>query len=111
MNDETRKWLFDIIASIDSIENYIGNRKIFEEYEKNKILRRAVEREIQIIGEAVSRIHRSDPDVTINNAVQILATRNRIVHAYDAVNNSIIWGIVVNHLPSLRAEVQSLLKD
>ena len=111
MNDETRKWLFDIITSIDSIDNFIGNRKIFEEYEKNKILRRAVEREIQIIGEAVSRIHRSDPDVTINNAVQILATRNRIVHAYDAVNNSIIWGIVVNHLPSLRKEVQSLLKD
>lgn len=111
MNDETRKWLFDIIASIDSIDNYIGNRKIFEEYEKNKILRRAVEREIQIIGEAVSRIHKSDPDVTIMNAVQIMATRNRIVHAYDAVNNSIIWGIVVNHLSSLRAEIQSLLKD
>ena len=99
MNDETRKWLFDIIASIDSIDNYIGNRKIFEEYEKNKILRRAVEREIQIIGEAVSRILRFDPDVKINNAFQIMATRNRIVHAYDAVNNSIIWGMVVNHLP------------
>jgi uncharacterized protein with HEPN domain len=99
MNDEIRKWLFDIIASIDSIDNYIGNRKIFEEYEKNKILRRAVEREIQIIGEAVSRILRFDPDVKINNAFQIMATRNRIVHAYDAVNNSIIWGMVVNHLP------------
>jgi uncharacterized protein with HEPN domain len=69
MNDETRKWLFDIIASIDSIDNYIGNRKIFEEYEKNKILRRAVEHEIQIIGEAVSRIQRADPDVKIMNAV------------------------------------------
>jgi uncharacterized protein with HEPN domain len=111
MNDETRKWLFDIIAGIDSINSYIGNRKIFEEYEKNKILRRAVEREIQIIGEAVSRIYRSDPDVRIINAGQIMATRNRIVHAYDAVNNSIIWGIVVNHLPSLREEVQALLKD
>jgi uncharacterized protein with HEPN domain len=100
MNDETRKWLFDIIASIDSINNYIGNRKIFEEYEKNKIIRRAVEREIQIIGEAISRIHRSGPDVTVSNAVQIMAIRSRIVHTYDAVNNSIIWGIVVNHLPS-----------
>ena len=109
MNDESKKWLLDILSSIDSIDSYIGEKKIFQDYEKNKILRRAVEREIQIIGEAVVRIQKVDPDLILNNARQIIATRNRIVHAYDAVNNSIIWGIVVNHLPALRAEVEALL--
>jgi len=109
MNDESKKWLLDILSSIDSINSFIGEKKIFQDYEKNKILRRAVEREIQIIGEAVVRIQKVDPDLILNNARQIIATRNRIVHAYDAVNNSIIWGIVVNHLPALRAEVEALL--
>lgn len=109
MNDESKKWLLDILSSIDSIDSYIGEKKIFQDYEKNKILRRAVEREIQIIREAVVRIQKVDPDLILNNARQIIATRNRIVHAYDAVNNSIIWGIVVNHLPALRAEVEALL--
>ena len=109
MNDESKKWLLDILSSIDSIDSYIGEKKIFQDYEKNKILRRAVEREIQIIREAVVRIQKVDPDLILNNARQIIATRNRIVHAYDAVNNSIIWGIVVNHLPALLAEVEALL--
>jgi uncharacterized protein with HEPN domain len=111
MDDEVKKWLFDIRASIDSINNYVGDRRIFEEYERNKILRRAVEREIEIIGEAISRLRKHSPDIIILNSAQIMATRNRIVHAYDAVNNSIIWGIVVNHLPGLQTEVENLLKD
>ncbi len=90
MNDESKKWLLDILSSIDSIDSYIGEKKIFQDYEKNKILRRAVEREIQIIREAVVRIQKVDPDLILNNARQIIATRNRIVHAYDAINNSII---------------------
>ena len=111
MNDETKKWLFDIISSIDSIYSYVGERKIFQEYEKNKILRRAVEREIQIIGEADIRLQKFDSSIHLKNAAQIISTRNRIVHAYDAVNNSIIWGIVVNHLPALRLEVETLLSE
>jgi len=108
MNDESRKWLYDIIRCIDSIEEYIGKKKIFEEYEKNKMLRRAVEREIQIIGEAVNRFQKQNPEILIKNSHQILATRNRITHAYDAVNNSIIWGIVINHLPGLKKEIDQL---
>jgi uncharacterized protein with HEPN domain len=111
MNDESRKWLYDIVRCIDSIEEYIGKRRIFEEYEKNKMLRRAVEREIQIIGEAVNKFLKQNPEIAIRNSHQILATRNRITHAYDAVNNSIIWGIVINHLPGLRAEIEELLKE
>jgi len=110
MNDEVKKWLQDILESIQSVEDYIGTPKIFEEYEKDKKLRRAVEREIEIIGEAVNRIKKTNT-IEISHAHQIIATRNRVIHAYDAVNNALIWGIVINHLPKLKAEVKQLLTD
>lgn len=64
---------------------------MFETYEKNKQLRPSVEREIGIIGEAVNRIKKEMPELKITNSHQIIATRNRVAHAYDAVNNAIIW--------------------
>lgn len=70
MNDEVKKWLQDILDSIHSIEDYVGTPKIFEEYEKDKKLRRAVEREIEIIGEAVNRIRKTST-IEISQADQI----------------------------------------
>jgi uncharacterized protein with HEPN domain len=109
MNENIKKWLLDIKISIDSISEFVGEKKDFFEYEKEKKLRRAVEREIEIIGEAVKRINQENTEIKITNARQIIATRNQITHAYDAVNNAIIWGIVVNHLPDLKTEIENLL--
>jgi len=109
MSDEIKKWLFDILESIHSIDEYVGEVRMFENYEKDKKLRRAVEREIEIIGEAVNRIQKENLSIEIAHARQIIATRNRVAHAYDAVNNAIIWGIVINHLPKLQSEVNQLV--
>ncbi len=109
MTDLIKKWLFDIIEAINSIDDYIGVPRQFNLYEQDKKLRRSVEREIEIIGEAVNRIKKEMPEFEIVNSQQIIATRNRVAHAYDAVDNAIIWGIVINHLPSLRIEVAKLL--
>lgn len=68
MNDEINKWLFDILEAIQSINQYIGDVRKFELYEKDKKLRRAVEREIEIIGEAVNRIQKENSDLEISNA-------------------------------------------
>jgi len=111
MNDEIKKWLYDILEAIQSINQYIGDVRKFEVYETDKKLRRAVEREIEIIGEAANRIQKEKPDLVISNARQIIATRNRVAHAYDAVNNGIIWGIVINHLPKLQVEINQLLTN
>ena len=54
MQHKIAKYLFDIQTSIESIEDFIGNNKNFNEYKSNKLLRRAVERELQIIGEALN---------------------------------------------------------
>jgi len=109
MNLEIQKWLYDILISIQSINDFVGEVRRFEIYESDKKLRRAVEREIMIIGEALNRIKSIDSTFEITDARQIIATRNRVAHAYDAVNNAIIWGIIINHLPRLKVEVEKLL--
>jgi uncharacterized protein with HEPN domain len=61
MNEEIRKFLFDIHVSISSIESYLGDNREFTVYKSNKMLRRAVEREFEIIGEALNCVARIDP--------------------------------------------------
>ncbi|MBB3701085.1 DUF86 domain-containing protein [Flammeovirga yaeyamensis] len=109
MKREIKKYLFDIKVSIDSIFEYLGDERNFFEYQKNKLLRRAVEREIEIIGEATNRILKIDSNINIENSRQIVDTRNWVIHGYDKVDNVVIWGIITKHLPKLKAEVEELL--
>jgi len=109
MKREIKKYLFDIETSIDSINEYLGESRDFFEYQKNKLLRRGIEREIEIIGEAMSRILKLNSDIVIKNARKIVDARNFVIHGYDKVDDVVIWGIVVNHLPKLKNEVISLL--
>jgi len=111
MNLEVQKWLYDILESIQSINDFVGDNRVFENYESDKKTRRSVEREIMIIGEAINRIKNVEPNIEITHIQQIIAVRNRVAHAYDAVNNAMIWGIVINHLPNLKTEVEKLLKS
>lgn len=111
MKDEIKKNLYDVDVSINSIFEYLGDKQDFKEYLNNKLLRRAIEREIEIIGEAISRALKQDPDLQIENARRIVDTRNWVIHGYDKVDDVIIWGIVVNHLPKLQQEIQKYLQD
>jgi uncharacterized protein with HEPN domain len=99
MKREIKKYFFDIKTSIDSINEYIGETRDFFEYRKNKLLRRGVEREIEIIGEAMSQILKMDPAVKIQNARLIVDARNWVIHGYDKVDDVIIWGIISKNLP------------
>ena len=73
--------------------------------------KRAVERDLEIIGEAVNRIRNKDQNIKIENAEKIIGTRNRIIHGYDSVSDDMIWSIVINHLPKLKEEVTQLLHE
>jgi uncharacterized protein with HEPN domain len=106
MNRDVKKHLFDIKTSIDSINDYLGENPSFQEYQNNKLLRRAIEREIEIIGEAMNRIMKIEPDFKIENSRQIVDTRNWVIHGYDKVDDVVIWGIVTNHLPKLQSEIE-----
>ena len=111
MDSEIKTWLFDILQSISEIESYFENKpKRFADYTKDIKTKRAVERDFEIIGEAVNRILKKDSGFYIENAQKIIGTRNRIAHGYDKLSDDLIWSIVINHLPKLKSEITSLLK-
>jgi len=110
MTIEEKKLLTDIILSISSIDEHLERRRILEEYIKNKTKRRAVERELEIIGEAISKLLKINPGISISYSRQIVDLRNKVIHAYDNVNDIVIWSIIMNHLPTLKLEVELLMK-
>jgi uncharacterized protein with HEPN domain len=112
MEVEIKAWLFDILNAIMEIDSFFVNvPKDFSTYKNDLRTRRAVERNIEIIGEALSRIIKKESHLNISNSRKIVDTRNRIIHGYDSVSDEIIWGIVINHLPVLQTEVQNLLGE
>lgn len=112
MNNEIKAWLYDVLNAILEIESFFDDsEKLFEQYQNDIRTKRAVERNIEIIGEALNRILKSNPSISITNSRKIVDTRNRIIHGYDAVSDEIIWGIVINYLPILQEEVQTLLGE
>ncbi len=109
--DSTNKHLQDILTAIEEIDSFFGSvPKLFNEFAENLCLRRAVERNIEVIGEAMNRILKSNADVQISNARKIVDARNYIIHGYDSLSVDILWSIVINHLPKLKVEVTELLK-
>lgn len=110
MDEEIKVWLFDILQSIKEVESYFEDGpKIFEEYINDIKTKRAIERNLEIIGEAVNRILKKQNDFELENAGKIIGTRNRIIHGYDNVSDDMVWSIVINHLPKLKVEVSRLL--
>jgi len=109
MNENIKQFLYDIKVSIESIEKYLGDDRNFNKYLSNKMLRRAVEREFEIIGEAISRLVKLDKNIKISAKELIIGMRNRVIHGYDKIDDVIIWGTIVRHLPVLKEEVIALL--
>ncbi len=111
MKHEVKTWLFDIIQSIEEIESYFSDKpKRFEDYLSDTKTQRAVERNIEIIGEAVSRVLKADPEFKLENTHKIIGARNRIIHGYDKISHEVIWSIVINHLPKLQSEISGLIE-
>ena len=109
MDNEIKKWLFDIVQCIDRIETFIGDKKLFASYENNLLIQQAVERNFEIMGEAKGRILNKMPEILITNKRRIVDTRNKIIHGYDEIEPQNIWNIIINHLPLLKIEVETLL--
>lgn len=112
MDNDIKTWLYDILNAIVEIESFLNDRpKIFEDYKKDVRTKRAVERNIEIMGEAMNRILNLDETIAISSSRKIVDVRNRIIHGYDSVSDEIIWGIVIKHLPVLKEEVEILLNE
>lgn len=81
------------------------------QYSGDRLLRQAVERNFEIIGEAVKRLARIDPTCAerIAQYPQIIAFRNILIHGYDLVDHALVWSTVQTQLPALLRDVQALL--
>lgn len=110
MQPEVLKYLFDIQTSILSIREFVGSNQTFNDFDQNKLLKRGVERELEIIGEAVNRILKIYPHFEISNARKIVNLRNWVIHSYDNVDAIIIWVILTRDLPILEKEVHQLVE-
>jgi uncharacterized protein with HEPN domain len=104
-------WLNDILQAIKEIESFLPEKKIFEEFKKDLKTKRAVERNLEIIGEATNRILAVNSTINITASRKIVDTRNRIAQGYDSVSDEIIWSIILRDLPTLKDEIALLIKN
>jgi uncharacterized protein with HEPN domain len=111
MDEKVLKYLYDIKIAIGEIDSFFElEPRSYENYRQNSLLKRAVERNLEIIGEAMNRILKEDPGFRIENSKRIIGLRNQIIHGYDSVSDESIWGIINIHLPNLKTEIESLIK-
>lgn len=108
MTESQLKYLSDIVYSIGLIEQFMLDVTSYEQFQSDLKTRSAVERQLVIIGEAVNKFNQSSL-TPITDARQIIGLRNRLVHAYDAIDCSILWVITKNHLTNLKIEAEQLL--
>jgi uncharacterized protein with HEPN domain len=108
--DKLTKYLYDVLCSCQEIEEETDLRgKNFEIFCNDRVYRRFIERNFEIIGEAMNRALKLNPDINITSARKIVNTRNLVIHSYDSLNREILWGIVIKHLPILKQEIKLLL--
>jgi uncharacterized protein with HEPN domain len=111
MDIRIKTWLYDIQQSIEEIFMFLGDQRNFNSYKADLKTKKAVERNLEIIGEAVNRILKTDNNFKLINAKNIIGTRNRIIHSYDNISDEIIWTIVCRELPDLKKQIEVLLKE
>lgn len=103
------KYVLDIesiISEIESIKSRTNNNFIV--FQQDVVLQRAVERQLEIIGEAVRNLTIINPDISISSTQKIIGLRNIISHAYDSIEPELIWGIILRDIPLLSEEIMRI---
>lgn len=101
--------MLQAISEIEIAEERFGRQ--YEIFENDVIFRKFVERNIEILGEAMNRILKINSEIEITSARKIVDTRNYVIHAYDSLKPDILWAIVINHIPRLKADIQRLIEE
>ncbi len=110
MDEYIEKHLYDVLTAIKEIESFFAERPfLYKEFEHDMLRQRAVERNVEIMGEAINRILKVNPEFQLTNARAIINTRNRVIHGYDSVTTEFLWSLVIKHIPALKKDVEALL--
>ena len=107
-----KKLLFDVEKACKRIEKFVSNSSL-DDFLNNEMLQSAVERQSEIIGEALNQALGLDSEMSnrISNIRRIIAFRNRLIHGYATVSPTIVWGIVTNDVPIPLSEVRSFMEE
>ena len=110
MQPESKKYLYDMLRACETLAQFVEGKQ-FADYDSDLLLRSAVERQLMIVGEALSQATRMDEELAeqIEDAREIINLRNVIVHGYTVIENETIWGILKSDVPKLRDQVAQLL--
>ena len=112
MNEKILKYLFDIKIAILEIDGFFDEEeRNYFSYKSNILLKRGIERNLEIIGEATNRILKVNPSIEITNSKRIIGLRNQIIHHYDSISDENIWSIVTKNLPLLLLEIDKLILE
>ena len=109
---EVRKYLFDIAEACDLITEFVAGKN-FSDYQQDRMLRSAVERQFEIVGEALLGLLRIAPDLQtrVSDTRRIVAFRNRLIHGYASVADEVVWGVVETNLGVLRRDIAQLIDE
>lgn len=107
---DAQTYLFDIVQAVEAIEEFTQNQT-FETYSQSRLLVSAVERQLSIVGEAMTQLLKHEPNAPISSAKQIIGFRNILIHNYARVSQAVIWKIVQEDLPVLKAETTAFLNQ
>ncbi len=112
MQPETPGLLWDARRATGLIARFVADRT-WQDYESDPMLRSAVERQFQIIGEALNRLSRVDPATAarISDLPRIVAFRNVLVHGYAVIDNELVWEVATTRVVVLATELAGLLGD
>ena len=110
MRLETKKYLFDIKQAADLLLRF-SRGKTFTDFTADPLLRSAIERQFEIIGEALNQLSRIDAVTAsaISEHRRIIAFRNILIHGYAAIDHRLVWGMLEGKLPDLHRQVEALL--
>lgn len=110
MPRDPRVSLEDMRLAIENILAFTRN-KTLEDYCRDTMLRSAVERQFEIIGEAMKLLHQSNAALTeqIPEYQRIIAFRNMLIHGYFAIDNHVVWDVIAQKLPQLNRHIVSLI--
>lgn len=111
MDEYILKHLQDILNAISDVERIFKDFPMrFDVFEKDDLRRWSVERKTEIMGEAMVRIRKYNPDFEIPNGKEVIKTRNRLIHGYDTVETEFLWGLVIRHIPQLKQDILQLIE-
>jgi len=112
MRLESKRYLYDVLQAAKKLQQF-SSGKAFTDCTADALLRSAIERQLEIVGEALRRLSKEDPATAarVREHERIIAFRNILIHGYAEVDDHLVWDILQTKLPALLREVDALLRE